>query len=792
MEDRARFFVSLLIGTVIFYGCANINDNSGGKSPINTDGMVKVIFDPNGGNWESVEVSAWEIESAIPKDTLIQFPSKAPLHRGWVLAGWYYEALPPIGYNEDEPEGRAPEGAIASEDTRLFALWREKPNDAYAVIFRKYTGDNHPVTKLALKENGWRVAAQDIPSLGTRNFWQSDNKWWTLAEGGTEFNETKVVYAETTVYGHWTGIVSKLYFDPSGGIWTGSLFNEDKSVYPPAGGGGQCYVELQYPAVKPQCLPLTLPKKAVEGGRDLAFLGWTLIPEAEKESVANIGAEDSAEFIPFNIDNCPDITTDTTVYAVWKQVAPDKKPIIFTTFGGQTETRFAQQDGEVYRINENDFPVPRRLHFALSTWNTKIDGSGTAFTGTIPSASSVNPEGSSHWTVYALWNTNNYTVNYRLNYDCNGEREYQTENAPGHFSYLEEIALPAKPARSGWNFVRWDSDMNGVGDVFLGGKITSDKTVYAVWSIASSYTLPSPNEDGGYKQTIIIPRIGWYRIELWGAQGCDAEILDGKGFGGRGAYTRGDVWLQADDTFYLYIGGKALGSMGGYNGGGNGLAFNAGGGGGASDIRTVDHSDLSGLASRIMVAGGGGGACDARWTTNNGATGPNRRWNGGFGGGDIYTIGKREVGGGSGEGISCGYGGSQISGGSGANIISGAFGIGGSPKYNTEEITGGGGGGWFGGGAAGIYSTNGGGGGGSSYISGYSGCIATSIQDGFAAKTGNNDLEKSCSWTGRYFAKSEMLSGKDIMPKPEGGTETGHSGSGFGRVVFLGNTEICP
>ena len=124
---------------------------------------------------------------------------------------------------------------------------------------------------------------------------------------------------------------------------------------------------------------------------------------------------------------------------------------------------------------------------------------------------------------------------------------------------------------------------------------------------------------------------GKYRFELWGAQGGDSRYWNNitirSDSGGKGAYVSGEIVFREYTTLYFYIGGRgedqseveqfAFGH-GGFNGGGNGgidtydekEPESGAGGGGATDIRLIHHSQggLASLKSRIAVASGGGGA----------------------------------------------------------------------------------------------------------------------------------------------------------------------------------------
>ena len=120
----------------------------------------------------------------------------------------------------------------------------------------------------------------------------------------------------------------------------------------------------------------------------------------------------------------------------------------------------------------------------------------------------------------------------------------------------------------------------------------------------------------GDYQTFVAPYNGVYKLEVWGASGGDSDIVS---FGGKGGYSKGYYSMKKGETIYIYVGGEGNtstsgSSAGGYNGGGDGAIGSygqpVGGGGGATDIRTIsgDWNNEDSLNSKIIVAGGGGGA----------------------------------------------------------------------------------------------------------------------------------------------------------------------------------------
>ncbi len=184
-------------------------------------------------------------------------------------------------------------------------------------------------------------------------------------------------------------------------------------------------------------------------------------------------------------------------------------------------------------------------------------------------------------------------------------------------------------------------------------------------------------------------------VEAWGAQGggslcCDPPPQDDGGLGG---YVSGVLTTIGGVTLIINVGGQGVTEgPGGFNGGGTGGQYGAGGGG-ATDIRIGAGM----LGNRLLVAaGGGGGNCGCPDT---GA--------GGAGGGLSGAPGISNL------GFTPGGGATQALGGAaGSDGTPGTQGVGGSSATGDLYHFSGGGGGYYGGGGA--YAA--GGGGGSSFL----------------------------------------------------------------------------
>ena len=244
---------------------------------------------------------------------------------------------------------------------------------------------------------------------------------------------------------------------------------------------------------------------------------------------------------------------------------------------------------------------------------------------------------------------------------------------------------------------------------------------------------------------------------MWGAQGGSN--------GGKGGYSFGNISSFQGKNIYVCCGGAGKsdagtgytantqnpGGEGGYNGGGNGgkgfqeQRFNyrisgGGGGGGCTDIAITNRGELyryeNNKSDILLVAGGGGSGMFSA---------------GGYGGGTS---------GGSSVYTNTDYGTSYTS--EGATQTTGyKFGIGQQGMDKTFygnagcEGNGGGGGGWYGGFSKQVQGDGsaGGAGGGSGHVG--------DVTDG------------------------QTLAGNTAFPSPDGGAETGHTGSGWALIRQL-------
>ena len=285
------------------------------------------------------------------------------------------------------------------------------------------------------------------------------------------------------------------------------------------------------------------------------------------------------------------------------------------------------------------------------------------------------------------------------------------------------------------------------------------------------YVLNKPFEYTNAAQPFDVIVTGYYKFEVWGAEG---GYRSSQSYSGKGGYSAGTIKLNAGDKLYVYTGGQGGATTcstktssicaGGFNGGG--YRYNYPGGGGASDIRINEDS----LLARVIVAGGGG---------SDGATTKIGMYGGGTSGGAAtQSYG------------SYGYGGTQTGFTTTVTALTtqpttnsssnypGGFGFGGFGVHQSSGYAGAGGGGWYGGCGSvpdGSGDDDRGGGGGSGFV--YTGQNVT-VPSGSTNKI-----------TSQYAMTSTTLAaGNTSFTSPTGASETGHTGNGYAKVTFVGQT----
>jgi uncharacterized repeat protein (TIGR02543 family) len=134
-------------------------------------------------------------------------------------------------------------------------------------------------------------------------------------------------------------------------------------------------------------------------------------------------------------------------------------------------------------INAAEFPAsPERTGYVFSGWNTKPDGSGTAFIASTTVSADT--------TVYARWTevqASSYAVVFKLNDGTGTNHAVRTVTPPA--SSIDAAEFPDDPERTGYAFSGWTTQADDSGTAFIASTtVSADITVYAQWT-ANTYSV---------------------------------------------------------------------------------------------------------------------------------------------------------------------------------------------------------------------------------------------------------------------------------------------------------------
>lgn len=184
----------------------------------------------------------------------------------------------------------------------------------------------------------------------------------------------------------------------------------------------------------------------------------------------------------YNDDAYATFYSNTTLYAQWQKYADPVITFNKNDGSGTTVTQTVPY-GSSATLNANSFT---RTGYTFSGWNTKADGSGTAY----GDGASISP--SSNVTLYAQWQLNTYSFFF----DANGGTGSMSG---GSAAYGESFQLPGNTfTRPKYTFTGWNTKANGSGTAYADNAtltLTEDTTLYAQWTLVTDYTVLLPDGD---------------------------------------------------------------------------------------------------------------------------------------------------------------------------------------------------------------------------------------------------------------------------------------------------------
>ena len=184
-----------------------------------------------------------------------------------------------------------------------------------------------------------------------------------------------------------------------------------------------------------------------------------------------------------NTSSATDVSSITDVYAHWVQ----NVTVTFHENYGQTENTTNKTISAGSSLKSSDIPTFTRADYAFKEWNTKADGSGTAYSNTQLQAETI----SSNTDYYAMWTPENPDNAVTLTFSPTGCDAQVTPASMtvvrGDTIYAYQMPTPTKTSATGdaYTFNGWygaasESDTTDKAPFTL----TDNKTVYAHWTYA--------------------------------------------------------------------------------------------------------------------------------------------------------------------------------------------------------------------------------------------------------------------------------------------------------------------
>ena len=267
-------------------------------------------------------------------------------------------------------------------------------------------------------------------AIFTRTGYTQDG--WSTSDGGNKVYDLSGTYSQNaavTLYPHWKIITYQVSYNAGGG--TGAPAAQTKTYG----------VNLTLSSTQPTWAGHT-------------FSSWNTAANGTGTSYQPGGTYSA--------------NAAATLYAIWDTVTYQ---VTYNANGGSgapsTQTK-------TYGANLTlSSTIPTRTGYNFVSWNTKSDGSGTAYQ---PGGNYTANEAA---TLYAQWSKKTYAVTYNAN-GGTGAPSAQTK------TYGETLTLSStQPTRSGYTFLKWNTAENGSGtDYSPGGSYTANAavTLYAQWT----------------------------------------------------------------------------------------------------------------------------------------------------------------------------------------------------------------------------------------------------------------------------------------------------------------------
>ena len=338
---------------------------------------------------------------------------------GYTFGGWATTASGNVVYSN----GGLYSMGTASENT-LYAIWIPNNN---ALIFNS-NGGYGSMDSITVETNETITIPKNVFTLDGYTFLG----WSDVQNGSVKYTDeqsfTMSSSATVTLYAVWRANENELTFNSNDGTNTETSINMNTGE------------------------TANLPTNTFTRN-GYTFLGW---------STSSNGTVEYTDTASYTMG-----ATSTTLYAVW---SANENKVIFNANGGNGIMN-AQTIKTDACANLNNCAFERE-GYIFAGWATTPTGNVVYTNG-----ASYTMGTNSEYTLYAIWTTADYRIDYVLNGGTN------SNSNPAGFDINDNTITLAEPTRNGYTFLGWFSDTNFQTPCnTIPSGSTGNKTFYASWS----------------------------------------------------------------------------------------------------------------------------------------------------------------------------------------------------------------------------------------------------------------------------------------------------------------------
>ena len=487
--------------------------------------LFNVSYDPNGGSGAPVQASVNASSTATVSST-------QPTRTGYTFSSWN-TALDGSG-TQYAPSATF---TMPANAVTLYAQWTI---DSYNVVYDANSGSGAPATASLNYGSTVTISATRPTRTGyTFSGWNTvaDGSGISYAWNGSAFSPASFTLgaANVTLFAQWSVNSYTVSYNANGGSGApssqSSNYNTNITV------------------------SSTTPSRS-----GYTFNGW------------NSAADGSGS--DYSAGTTLLVTANGTLFAKW---IVNSYSISYDANGGSGAPVTASSIQFAASVSLSS-TIPTRSGYTFNSWNTAVNGSGTAYAS---NASLVMP--ANNIALFAQWTATIQTVTYNAN---GGTAAPATSS---HATDSTVTVTASAPIRTGYTFLRWNTALNGSGTDYSSSATftmgASNVTLYAVW-LANTYTVSydansgmsppassSAQTDATFTISASIPTRAGYTMVSWNTQRNGAGTH----------YASSDTFTMPANAVTLYAQWSANA---------NNLAYNANGGNGAPSlmVATTDSS----------------------------------------------------------------------------------------------------------------------------------------------------------------------------------------------------------